>query len=108
MIELVDFTIASEGIRKGLWGLNLTLHKGNVYAIDTDSSVDTGIFLQALATLLYPVSGIYRYNREPLNFSDYRALLPIKKKIGYIGSNAAMISNLSIRENSYSACPPIR
>lgn len=99
MIELIDFTLSGDGIGKGLKGLNLTLHVGDVYALDTDSSADAVIFLKALATLLYPVQGLYRFRGETLDFSDYRTLLPIKKKIGYIGSDAAMISNMSIREN---------
>jgi ABC-type lipoprotein export system ATPase subunit len=95
VIELIDFTLSENRDGKELVWLNLSLHLGNVYAVSTDSAT----FLKTLATLLYPVRGTYRFKGETLDFSDYRLLLPIKKQIGYIGSDAAMISNMSIRDN---------
>jgi len=99
VIELIDFTLEGNGAGKGLQRLNVYLSEGNVYIINTDSSADAVCFLKALATLQYPIQGEYRYKGKPLDFSEYRSILPVKKRIGYIGSDAAMISNMSIREN---------
>ena len=57
------------------------------------------MFLRALATLERPDKGVYRFMGKSLDFSDYRKLLPCKKKIGYIASDSALLSNLTIREN---------
>ncbi len=99
MIELTDYTIAPERAGRGLQEVSFSLAKGDICSIRTDSPADAGTFLKALATITHPVKGSYRYEGNILDFSDYRSLLPIKKRIGYIASDAAMISNLSIRDN---------
>jgi ABC-type polar amino acid transport system ATPase subunit len=55
--------------------------------------------LRALATLVYPVSGEYHFQGRLLAFDDYRKLLPVKRKIGYVGADAALVSNRTILEN---------
>ena len=99
LIELSDYCLNATGSGNGLKNFYFTLSDGDICSIQTDSSDDAHIFLKALATLEYPVSGAYRFLGEAVNFSDYRELLPIKKKIGYIGQDSAMISNRTVREN---------
>lgn len=99
MIELIDYMIAADKLGNGLGSINLSLARGNVCAIRSDSPGNTQTFLKALATLLSPDGGTYRLMDETLDFSDYRELLPVKRRIGYIGSEAAMISNLTIEDN---------
>jgi ABC-type lipoprotein export system ATPase subunit len=52
-----------------------------------------------LATLERPKAGRYQFRGEPLDFSDYRNLLPVKRRIAYISSDATLISNRTLREN---------
>lgn len=99
MIELIDYTVAPERAGKGIRDVNFSLSKGDLCAIRTDSPADAGTFLKALATLAHPEKGVYRFEGSILDFSDYRSLLPVKKRIGYIASDAAMISNRTIRDN---------
>ena len=99
MIEFIDYVIAADKAQNCLGTINLSLSNGNVCAIRSDSPGSTHTFLRALATLLSPDSGTYRFMDETLDFSDYRELLPFKRRIGYIGSGAAMISNLTIEDN---------
>jgi ABC-type sugar transport system ATPase subunit len=99
LIELSDYCLNATGSGNGLKNCNFTLSDGDICSIQTDSSDDAHNFLKALATLVYPVNGAYRFLGEAVNFSDYRELLPIKKKIGYIGQDSAMISNRTVREN---------
>lgn len=99
MIELSDYTIAPDRAGNGLREFDFSLSKGDFCIIQTDSRDDVRLFLKALATLKQPVYGTYNFMGETLDFSDYRSLLPCKKRIGYIGSDAAMISNMTIREN---------
>ena len=99
LIELSDYFLNPIGTGNGLKNAYFTLSSGDVCCIQTDSTDDVHIFLKALATLVRPVSGTYRFMGKIINFSDYRELLAFKKKIGYIGQDSAMISNRTIREN---------
>lgn len=99
LIELSQYSIAPVGSSRGVENFYFALSGGDVCAIQTDSTDDAYVFLKALATLLPPEKGDYRFHNESVNFSDYRNLLHIKKKIGYIGQDSAMVSNKTLREN---------
>lgn len=77
----------------------LSIDKGSRSAVYADLPADAGRLLRALATLLPPESGVYRFQGVSLDFSDYRNLLDAKKKIGYITGDATVISNRTLREN---------
>ena len=70
-----------------------------VPSIKADLPDDAHLLLKGIAMLERPANGAYRFMEKKINFSDHRNLLPYKKKIGYITSDASMISNMSIREN---------
>ena len=99
LIELSDYCLNPIGTGNGLNNLYFALSSGDACSMQTDSTDDAHIFLKALATLVRPVSGTYRFTGKTIDFSDYRELLPFKKKIGYIGQDSAMISNRTVREN---------
>lgn len=98
-IELLDYTLTPPETGRGLDRFYFALSKGDVCSIQTDSPDNAHMFLRALATLERPDKGTYRFMGKSLDFSDYRKLLFCKKKIGYIASDAALISNMTIREN---------
>lgn len=99
LIELSDYSLKATGPGNGLKNFYFTLSNGDICSIQTDSTDDASNFLKALATLVRPVNGAYRFMGESISFADYRKLLPLKKKIGYIGQDSAMISNITVREN---------
>ena len=99
LIELLDYHLDAMGTGCDFNSIYFELAKSDICQIQTDSTDDAHNFLKALATLVRPVSGRYRFMGEDINFSDYRKLLPIKKKIGYIGQDATMVSNRTVREN---------
>ena len=99
LIELSDYSLPATGSGSGLKNIYFTVSGGDVCCIQSDSINDAHVFLKALATLVRPENGTYLYMGETIDFSDYRKLLPFKKRIGYIGQDAAMISNRTIREN---------
>ncbi len=101
LIELTDYVLKPEktGSGQGIGPCTLSMDKGAVYIMKTDSANDAHLFFKGLATLAYPSRGAYRYKGETLIFSDYRKLLPTKKTIGYLTADTALISNRSIREN---------
>jgi ABC-type polar amino acid transport system ATPase subunit len=101
LIELKDYVLKPEktGKSKGIGPATLNLEKGKVYSVATDSANDAHLFFKGLATLAYPSSGTYRFNGSTLDFSDYRKLLSTKRRIGYLTSETALISNRSIMDN---------
>jgi ABC-type ATPase involved in cell division len=99
LIELSDYCLNFIGTGEGINNSYFALSRGDACSLQTDSADNAHIFLKALATLVRPVSGTYRFAGKPVDFSDYRKLLPFKKKIGYIGQDSAMISNRTVREN---------
>jgi ABC-type lipoprotein export system ATPase subunit len=78
---------------------DFSLARGDVCGLTTDSVEDSLTFLKALATLIRPLNGTYHYDGNLLDLSDHSKLLLVKKKIGFITSHSALISNRNIREN---------
>jgi len=99
LIELTNYSFESKKACRPLQPFDFALTLGDVVAITTDSAEDALTFLKALATLIAPIQGSYRFLEKTLNFSDYQNLLEVKKNIGFVTSHAALISNRSIREN---------
>jgi ABC-type polar amino acid transport system ATPase subunit len=99
LINLVDYTIDSPEEDCGLDKLDFALSLGDAFAIIADSPDRAHMFLKTLAMLVKPVSGAFYFKDKKVDFSDYRNLLPCKKKIGYIASDSAMIGNITVREN---------
>jgi len=99
LIEMSDYALPAIGIHRPLQPFDFSLAPNDVCRVDADTAEDAQAFIRAVATLFHPVSGTYRYRARRLNFGDYRAMLPIKKEIGYIGPHAALICNRSLRDN---------
>jgi ABC-type sulfate/molybdate transport systems ATPase subunit len=79
--------------------VNLTIGEGECWQIDTPNPAEALVLLRAVATLERPAAGSYHFKGERLDFSDYRNLLPIKRRIAYVASDATLISNRTLREN---------
>lgn len=77
----------------------LFVARGDVIAIVADVPADGRRLLRILATLERPATGEYRFNGTAVNLKDYRQSLTIKRQIGYVAADAALISNRTVREN---------
>jgi ABC-type lipoprotein export system ATPase subunit len=99
LIEMSDYTLPPAGSGDGIKGFHFALSPGEICAVEAPKPDDSHLFLRAVATLAYPHKGIYRFLGNELNLRNYKELLPCKKKIGYIASDAALISNLTVRQN---------
>lgn len=99
IIELHDYCLPPTGTGLGIGKFDFVLAAGDAYGIETAHADDARIFLRALATLARPSQGAYLFDGRTLNLADYRAALDCKRKIGYVSKDAALISNLSIRQN---------
>jgi ABC-type lipoprotein export system ATPase subunit len=99
IIEIKEYILSSKITGRPFEPFDFSLAQEDICVLSTDSIDDGLTFLKALATLIRPMHGIYRYHGDILNFSNYRSLLSVKKKIGFITSHSALISNRTIREN---------
>jgi len=99
LVELSDYRLAPIGDGKGIRDCRFSISRGDIYSIDAALPDDAKLFLRALATLAKPLRGTYRFQGEQLDFSDYRRLLPIKRRIAYIAPDAALLSNRTLIEN---------
>ncbi|MFB3924895.1 MAG: hypothetical protein ACE14T_02485 [Syntrophales bacterium] len=94
-----NYTLAPVGKGNGLNEIDFVLADGDSWSITADLPDDAHLFMRAMATLENPVRGDYFYCGTRLDFSDYRFLLPYKKKIGYISPDSALIGNRTIEDN---------
>lgn len=99
LIEMTDCDLAPIDSGQGIKGINFTLSPGDVYAVESQRPEDAHLFIRALATLMRPKKGTYYYNGQPIDFSKPQDTIDCKRKIGYIAPDAALISNLTIRQN---------
>lgn len=99
LIEFNQFELSPEKKGYGIRPSTFWLAGGDTVRIQTDSINDAHLLLKGMATLSYPVGGTYLFFGHRLDFTDYRQLLDTKKKIGYLTTGSALISNRSIREN---------
>jgi ABC-type lipoprotein export system ATPase subunit len=99
LIELSNYTLPPVGSGHGIRNFAFSVTTGDVCAVDAQNPDDAHQFLRALATLVYPSNGCFRFNGEPLSLKNYKELLNFKKKVAYIAPDAALISNLTVKQN---------
>ena len=99
LIRLSDYSLEPLGDGNGLKNVNLALSNGEALSIGTDSPDDARLLLRGVATLVAPKRGQFFYKGKELDLSDYRSLLAYKKNVGYITSDATLISNRSMHDN---------
>ncbi len=99
IIDITDLELMSPGMPGHDDAHRLAVAHGDVIAVFTDSPADGRHLLRILATLEQPERGQYRFNGKPVDLKDYRQCLAVKRQIGYVAPDAAMISNRTLREN---------
>lgn len=99
IIDINHYSLAPWGVSDGFRDAEFSLQTGDVVAVTFEIPDDGHLLFRALATLVCPLTGEYRFDGRLLMFDDYRKLLPVKRKIGYVGADAALISNRTILEN---------
>jgi ABC-type lipoprotein export system ATPase subunit len=99
LIEMSDYVLAPSGSGHGISGFYFALSPGDVCAVEAQHPDDAHQFLRALATLAYPLKGTFRFQGRRRNLRNYRELLGYKRMVAYIAADAALISNLTVRQN---------
>jgi len=99
ILEISDLLLAPFGRQTTYGADRLAIAPGDVIAIDADAALDSRQLLRVLATLERPEQGRFRFNGSDVDLDDYRRCLAVKRRIGYVVPDCAMISNRTIREN---------
>lgn len=99
IIEIVDLAMVPPDTPRQYATDRLVVAHGDAVAIDSDSPIDGRHMLRILATRARPYRGTYRFNGERVNLKDYRQCLAVKRQVGYVAADAAMISNRTLWEN---------
>ena len=99
IIDITNLALAPPGMPGHDDSHRLAVAHGDVIAMNADSPTDGRQLLRILATLEQPKRGEYRFNGKLVDLTDYRKCLAVKRQIGYVAPDAAMISNRTLREN---------
>lgn len=99
IIDISGLTLVSPGMSRQLDSPRLAVAHGDVIAVFSDPPADGRHLLRILATLAQPERGEYRFNGKMVDLKDYRQCLAVKRQIGYVAPDAAMLSNQTLREN---------
>jgi ABC-type iron transport system FetAB ATPase subunit len=99
IIELRDYAHAPTGRGKGLEKFSFSLEPGDAFGLHADRIDDAHLFLRALATLEPPEEGTYFFKDEALDFTKSRRLLSVRRRIAYLGVDATLIGNRTLRTN---------
>jgi len=99
IIDIAGLELAPLGHSRSNDSQRLAVARGDVIAILSDSPMVARHLLRILATLERPGQGEYRFHGKRVDLEDYRQCLAVKRQIGYVAPDAAMVSNRTLREN---------
>lgn len=99
ILEITDLVLAPFGKRTTYGADRLKITRGDVIAIDANAALDSRQLLRVLATLERPKQGRFRFDGFDVDLDDYRRCLSVKRRIGYVAPDCAMVSNRTVREN---------
>ena len=82
-----------------LRGVSLTLRKGTILAVMGGSGTGKTVLLRIAAGLIYPDSGgVYLFGSRIDRMSE-EAMLPLRRRSGFVFQGAALFDSLSVFEN---------
>jgi len=85
--------------RRVLNGVDLEVETGEVMALVGPSGTGKSVLLQHVVGLLLPDDGDIRIDGESVVQAGYRELGRIRRRIGFVFQDAALLDSLTIREN---------
>src|SRR5947209_15247034 len=98
MVEAVDLRKRFDSTEV-LRGVSFVLAKGETLVVMGGSGAGKTVLLRLVAGLIRPDAGRLRvFGRNIENFSE-EALLPLRRRMGYVFQSAALFDSLSVREN---------
>lgn len=95
----IDDVHKTLGGRRVLRGVDLEVRTGEVVALVGASGAGKSVLLQLVVGLQHPDAGDIRIHGESVVRADARALGRIRRRIGFVFQDAALLDSLTIREN---------
>lgn len=99
LIDLINIGIKSTPDSKNMLNKNFSLSPKDIISLKSKFPYNAQRFIKLIATLSKPEAGTYRYKGNRVDFTNYKNLLSLKRKIAYIAQDAGLISNRTIYEN---------
>lgn len=97
-VRLVDVHKTLGG-RKVLDGISIEIHKGEIFSIIGGSGAGKSVTLKNIVGLMRPDSGSIFLNGLDVARATPRELDEVRKRIGYVFQNAALLNSISVYEN---------
>ena len=98
IIEVIDVEKAFE-TTPVLQGISFALAKGETLVVMGGSGSGKTVLLRTIAGLLRPDAGQIRVFDQSIEGLTEEALLPIRRRLGYVFQGAALFDSLSVYEN---------
>jgi phospholipid/cholesterol/gamma-HCH transport system ATP-binding protein len=98
MIELVQLC-KQYGSRRVLDGLSLTVPKGMNYVLMGPSGTGKSVTLRHVIGIVKPDSGSVKVDGNEVSTMDQEQLMSLRKRMGYLFQNGALINWLSVADN---------
>jgi len=98
MVELRDVRKTFEG-HEVLRGVSLTVQRGETMVIMGGSGSGKTVTLRLIAGLIGPSSGTVRVFGQRIDTLSEEALLPIRRRMGYVFQGAALFDSLTVYDN---------
>jgi phospholipid/cholesterol/gamma-HCH transport system ATP-binding protein len=98
MVEAIDVRKSFETVEV-LKGVSFRLEKGETLVIMGGSGSGKTVLLRTIAGLIRPDAGRIALFGEPIERLSEEALLPIRRRLGYVFQNAALFDSITVEEN---------
>ena len=98
IVDMADVRKRFEG-HEVLKGVSLTVNRGETMVIMGGSGSGKTVTLRLIAGLIAPTSGTVRVFGTRIDNLGEEALLPIRRRMGYVFQGAALFDSLSVHEN---------
>jgi phospholipid/cholesterol/gamma-HCH transport system ATP-binding protein len=98
IVEMLDVRKRFDG-HEVLKGVSLTAQRGETMVIMGGSGSGKTVTLRLIAGLIAPTSGLVRVFGTRIDNLSEEALLPIRRRMGYVFQGAALFDSLSVHEN---------
>jgi len=96
--ELIDVRKRFDG-KEVLRGVSLSVQRGETMVIMGGSGSGKTVTLRCMAGLIRPTSGQVLVFGERIDTLSEEALLPIRRRMGYVFQGAALFDSLTVHEN---------
>jgi phospholipid/cholesterol/gamma-HCH transport system ATP-binding protein len=80
-------------------GVNINLHEGEILGLFGGSGSGKSVILRSIIGLETPDSGQILFEGTDITDLDEKALIEIRKRIGYVFQNGALFDSLTVEEN---------